>query len=408
LLLGAKVARRWSSKSGTTIETDCLFRYFFGRLSQVSDRPGRHFVAITDPDTVLARTGAERGFRHVELAPSDVGGRYSALSAFGLLPAALIGADAGGMLERASEIAGACGPGVPEDANPGLRLGAALGELALAGRDKLTILASPSLASFPAWLEQLVAESTGKQGKGIVPIVDEPAPDGAGGAGYGDDRVLVEIGLAGEPPARPGLAASLESRGHPVIRMTLEEPADLGAEIFRWEIATAAACAVLAVHPFDQPDVELAKKLAREAIASGVAQGDAAGEIDAGDPASVDRALAALGPKAPGDYLCLQAYLAPGAETTARLQAARAALGDRTGLPTTLGYGPRFLHSTGQLNKGGPNTAVCVQIVDEPAGDLPIPEAPYTFAGLIRAQGLGDLGALRQRGRRVIRLRQVK
>jgi transaldolase/glucose-6-phosphate isomerase len=403
-----------SSKSGTTIETMSFYRYFFSRLSQVVDRPGRHFVAITDPGTPLESLGKERGFREVALAPTEVGGRYSALSAFGLLPASLIGVDVQELLRRAAAMAAACGTAAPEDLSPGVRLGAALGELARAGRDKLTLLASPSLASFPQWLEQLVAESTGKGGKGIVPIVDEPVPDaysapGAGAPGaYGNDRVFIQITLAGEvSPQHDRLLASAAADHHPVVRIMLADRADLGAEMFRWEVATAAACAVLGVHPFDQPDVELAKKLARKVMdetGSGTA-GLAAPAFNATDPAAVEMALAPLlTKKMPGDYLSLQAYLAPTRAATGLLQEIRARLGRQTGLPTTLGYGPRFLHSTGQLHKGGPNTAVCVQIIDDPREDLAIPETAYSFGGLIAAQSLGDFEALAQRGRRVLRL----
>jgi transaldolase/glucose-6-phosphate isomerase len=414
-----------SSKSGTTIETLSFFRYFFSRLSQLGaqlgDRPGRHFVAITDPGTPLETLGRERGFRRVEFAPNEVGGRYSALSAFGLLPASLAGVHVQELVRRAASMAAACGPAAPEEANPGVRLGAALGELALAGRDKLTFLASPSLASLPQWLEQLVAESTGKAGKGIVPIVDEPAPEsvgtgasdpsGAPGA-YGKGRVFVEIRLASEASAQHDrLLASAASEGHPVVRITLADRTDLGAEMYRWEVATAAACAVLGVHPFDQPDVELAKKLARRVMdvaregAGPGAAGLAAPAVSAADSAAVERALAALlTRRTPGDYLSLQAYLAPTPATTSLLQETRARLGRQTGLPTTLGYGPRFLHSTGQLHKGGPDTVVCVQLVDDPRDDLAIPETAYSFGGLIAAQSLGDFEALTQRGRRVLRL----
>lgn len=401
-----------SSKSGTTTETLSLFRHFWQRTQGLSDRPGEHFVAITDPGTPLVRLAGERAFRRVFLAPADVGGRYSALTVFGLVPAALIGVDVRGVLERARRMSAACGPSVPSHENPGLTLGAILGEMALAGRDKLTLLTSPSLASLPSWIEQLVAESTGKDGTGIVPIVEEPAgpPDACG-----DDRVFVHLRLERDAGGAIGTldaqVTALESAGHPVVRIALRDTADLGAEFFRWEVATAAAGAVLAIHPFNQPDVQLAKDLAQQAMAKASASGarptaqDAAGEVSAAEPAALAGALAAWRAQVrPGDYVGLQAYLAPSAHTDEGLRRVRAILRDRLRAATTVGYGPRFLHSTGQLHKGGPDTGVFLQIVDEPADDLAVPETTYTFGALIKAQGLGDLEALRQRGRRVLRI----
>lgn len=383
-----------SSKSGTTTETLSLFRYFWHRVSQTEARPGERFVAITDPGTPLERLAQEREFRRTFLGPVDVGGRYSALSVFGLVPAALIGVDVRRVLNRAQGMAAACGPAVPEPVNPGLVLGAALGEMALAGRDKVTFLASPSLAGLPAWIEQLVAESTGKDGKGIVPVVDEPLDVLDVPERCGADRVFVYLRLAGDD-ARDldALADALEAAGHPVARLHLAETADLGAEFFRWEVAVAAAGAVLGIHPFNQPDVQLAKELAGQAMTRAADPEAPAGELGAW--------AAQL---RPGDYVGLQAYLAPDEATTAALQGLRHAVSERWGVATTLGYGPRFLHSTGQLHKGGPDTGVFMQIVDDPDEDLDVPEAGHTFGGLIRAQALGDLQALRQRGRRVVRV----
>ncbi|HYG63614.1 MAG TPA: hypothetical protein VEL74_13615 [Thermoanaerobaculia bacterium] len=391
-----------SSKSGTTTETLSFFRFFWERAAALGD-PGRHFAAITDPGTPLEKMARERGFRAVFNAQPDVGGRYSALTPFGLVPAALLGADVRALLGSGWAMAEACAPNASAAANPGLLLGAALGELALAGRDKVTFVTSPSLASFPAWLEQLIAESTGKTGLGIVPVAGEPLGDPGV---YGADRFFVAILLeeddAGDIEER---LAALERDGHPVAVFRLGRKADLGAEMFRWEVAVAAAGAVLGLNPFDQPDVQLAKELATRAMKER-GQGNAAvssgGEVkaEALDGAMEDW-LAGVGP---GSYLGLHAYLPPRPATDEALSRLQALLRDRTRCATTLGHGPRFLHSTGQLHKGGPDTGRFLQIVDEPADDLPVPEAGYTFATLIRAQADGDRAALLQRGRRVLRV----
>ena len=391
-----------SSKSGTTIETLSLFRACWSMVARAAAQPGRQFVAITDPGTPLETLANERGFLRVYQAPFDVGGRYSALSVFGLVPAALAGANTRRVIERAQEMARASGPDVPAVANPALRLGAALGELFLAGRDKLTFCASPGLATVPAWIEQLVAESTGKDGKGLVPIVDEPRFPSEH---YGDDRAFVFLTLARDGEPDPTFRESLARAGHPVINLRFADPADLGREMFRWELATAVTGAVLGIHPFDQPDVQVAKDLARKAM-----QGD-------GGPGADDEALRVAAPDAvaaavgswaraarPRDYVALQAYLAPNNETSEALQRLRRILGDRLRIATTVGYGPRFLHSTGQLHKGGPDTGLFLQLVDEPSMDLPIPETDATFGRLIGAQALGDFAALRQRGRRALRV----
>ncbi len=397
-----------SSKSGTTTETLSLFRHFWQRLGRVSAKPGDHFVAITDPETPLVRLARERAFRRVFLAPPDVGGRYSAVTVFGLVPAMLVGVDVRRLLDRARQMAAACGPGVPEPDNPGLILGAALGEQALGGRDKVTLIVSPSLDALPSWIEQLIAESTGKDGKGIVPVVDEPAaqPDQ-----YGTDRLFVYLRLEGDDTRDlDAKVGALEASGHPVIRIHVAEKADLGQEYFRWEVAVAAAGAALGIHPFNQPDVQLAKELAQQAMAQGSGSGSGPGrgdavELSAARPEAMARALREWTAQVrPGDYIGLQAYLAPTGQTTAALQQIRSTLRDRLRVATTLGYGPRFLHSTGQLHKGGPNTGVFLQIVDEPLDDLAVPETNYTFGALIAAQALGDLRAMRQRGRRVLRV----
>lgn len=393
-----------SSKSGTTIETLSGFRRLWDlETRRGSGAPGRSFIAITDPGTPLETLARERGFRAVFHAPPDVGGRYSALTVFGLVPAALIGVDAGALLERAREMRRACGADVEAARNPALVLGAALGEACLAGRDKLTFAVSPSLAALPGWIEQLVAESTGKTGRGIVPVASEPlsAPER-----YDDDRFFVHLALRGEEGPEEQALAALRAAGHPVMRIEAERRLDLGAEFYRWEMATAAAGSALGVHPFDQPDVELAKKLAREAMERGAARGeDEEAAVPAADGQPLAEAVGGLLDSArPGDYLCVQAYLAPSPEIDARIEDLRAALRERLQRAVSTGWGPRFLHSTGQLHKGGPNTGLFIQIVDEPREAVPIPETPYTFNALIRAQALGDARALRERGRRLLRV----
>ncbi|HEY0512997.1 MAG TPA: hypothetical protein VGH73_13895 [Thermoanaerobaculia bacterium] len=398
-----------SSKSGTTTEMLSFFHYFWALLAAVPDR-GRHFVAVTDPGTPLEALARERGFRAVFSAPPDVGGRYSALTPFGLVPAALLGVEVEHLLSRAREMAAACGPGEAADANPGLRLGAAMGELARAGRDKVTFVTSRSLESFPDWIEQLIAESTGKtilaggEHRGIVPVAGEPlGPPEA----YGDDRFFAALLLAGDDVAaieeRLGV---LEGAGHPVARFHLSDRFDLGAEMFRWEVATAAAGAVIGVNPFDQPDVQFAKELAAKmmkATESGVLP-PSEGEVRI-DSEELGLALTrwVRGAKK-GDYLGVHAYLAPRPRTTEELRALQAGLHEKTRLAVTLGYGPRFLHSTGQLHKGGTGRCRFLQIVDEPAADVPVPETSYTFGTLIRAQAEGDRQALEQRGRQVLRV----
>jgi transaldolase/glucose-6-phosphate isomerase len=384
-----------SSKSGGTIETLSFFRFFW-KLSG----DGRRFVAITDPGSSLESLARERGFRAVWNAPEEVGGRYSALTSFGLVPAALIGADLRGLLERARAMARACGPDVPASQSPGLVLGAALGELARAGRDKVTFLTTPSLESFPDWIEQLVAESTGKHGQGIVPVVGEPL--GVTEV-YGDDRVFVALLLEGEvdDELEPWLAG-LEAAGHPVLRFHLADRLDLGGEIFRWEIATAAAGAVLGINPFDQPDVQLAKELASRAMKGGGSSAASGKTEESAGSAQAEQALRDwIEGAQPGEYLGLQAYLPPGGEDLRLLQGQ---LRDLTRLAVTAGYGPRFLHSTGQLHKGGPGGCRFLQLVSTPGEDVPVPETDFTFTKLIRAQADGDRQALEQRGREVLRL----
>lgn len=420
-----------ASKSGTTLETLSLFRHFWSRTQEVVEDPGTHFIAITDPGSSLAELASERGFRAVFEAPPDVGGRFSALSPFGLVPAALMGTDIASILATAVEAADACRDEVGH--NPGFRLGAALGALAGAGRDKLTFVASRTWAAFPAWGEQLVAESTGKNDVGIVPITHEPI---YGPERYGDDRVFVGLLTSGDTAREaeqwgdqdeaPAHLDALEAAGHPVIRIRLEQPEELGALFFVWEVAVAMAGSALGIHPFNQPDVQIAKEMARQAMTGEEISGDAndANAIDllwerppyghapssAGAEPDLEDIRARLDELLdsvePGDYIGIHAYLRGGDEAEEELLTElRTALTEATGAATTLGYGPRFLHSTGQLHKGGANNGVFLQLVDDGAAHLHVPESDFTFRQLIRAQARGDLGALAQRERRTLRVR---
>ncbi len=380
-----------SSKSGTTLEVDCFHRYFWDRTG--GPGTGRQFVAITDPETPLARLAQAQGFRRTFVNPPDIGGRYAALSYFGLVPAALVGVDLARLLERARGMAAACGPRVAALNNPAARLGAFLATAALAGRDKLTFVLSPGIAGFAAWAEQLIAESTGKEGKGILPVAGEPlgAPEV-----YGQDRCFVAVTLAAEEDG--GVAArlaALERAGHPLVRLTLADRYDLGQELFRWEFATAVAGAILRINPFDQPNVAESKANTSAVLEGRTAPARAAGARELGD------FLAGLGA---GSYLALMAYLPPTAEYDRRLAAIRLRLRDRLKVATTLGYGPRLLHSTGQVHKGGPPVGHFLQITEPAREDVPIPGKAFTFGALEAAQAEGDLRALRARGRPALRV----
>jgi transaldolase / glucose-6-phosphate isomerase len=369
-----------SSKSGTTIETLCHLDYFWDRVPH-----GRQFVAITDPGSALEAAAADREFREVFAGDPEVGGRYSALSPFGLVPGALLGADLDGLLDGAAEMAAACGPEVAPADNPAARLGVTLGVAATMGRDKCTLLAGDTLGPLGPWIEQLVAESTGKRERGILPVEGE---DLGPPRVYGPDRLFVAY--AQDPGVDP-----LATAGHPIV--SIDGAADarsLGAEFFRWELAVAIAGWVLEINPFDQPNVQEAKDATRALLDAG----------DLEDP-GFDRLEPLLDHLAPGDYLAIHAYLPRNDDLEHRLQAARMRLRDRLQAATTVGFGPRFLHSTGQLHKGGPPTGVFVQVDDDPVEDAEIPGRPFTFGRLIKAQALGDLRALRSRDRRVARVR---
>jgi transaldolase/glucose-6-phosphate isomerase len=380
-----------SSKSGTTQETTSFYRHFWKRASYGGG--GSHFVAITDPGTPLASLARERGFRRTFLNPPDIGGRYSALSYFGLVPAALIGVDVAELLHDAHRMTEACTSHVPPHDNPAARLGAALGEAALQGRDKLTFVLSLGVSSFGLWAAQLLAESTGKDGKGIIPVVGEPlgAP-----AVYGGDRLFVAMTLAGEDdPDTVSRLDALEAAGHPVVRLSMRNRLDLGGEFFRWQLATAVAGAILRVNPFDQPNVAESKRNTERVLADRPALAA---------PASRDAVDAFLAGIRPGHYLALLAYLPPSPRHDRQLEAIRVGLRDRLKVATTVDYGPRYLHSTGQLHKGGPPTGHFLQIYDAAADDIAIPGETFTFGGLKAAQAEGDRLALERRGRPVVRI----
>lgn len=402
-----------SSKSGTTTEPNAY------QAAMVEVAPALDFVAITDPGTALAELARAQEFRAIVEAPPDVGGRYSALTVFGLVPAALAGVDVGELLGRARRMADACRT-ADAARNPGLELGAFMGEAARAGRDKLTILTSERLAAFGDWAEQLIAESTGKAGTGIVPIVGEPLGDVRA---YADDRAFVTLRLENEhEPEIDAMADALAAAGHPVERLVLSDPYEVGAEFVRWEVATAVAGIVLGIDPFDQPNVQESKDATKDLLEALRARGAlpepaplvsgdgiaATADPEAlGDtPVSVDGAVAQLLSTlvAGRDYLAILAYVPPDAEVERRLQRLRAGVRDAAGVATTLGYGPRFLHSTGQLHKGGPDSGVFLQITAEPSKDLPIPGWTESFGALVAAQALGDLQSLQRRGRRALRL----
>jgi glucose-6-phosphate isomerase len=408
-----------ATKSGGTVETISAFKYFYNRVMETAGagEAGGHFVAITDDGSSLAAIGQKHRFRHIFLNDPNIGGRYSVMSHFGMVPAALAGIDTGRLLARAEEAAGACGPAVQAGQNPAARLGVFMSELALAGRDKLAFIISPPISSFGDWVEQLVAESTGKEGAGILPVVGETA--GAPGV-YGEDRAFAYLRLDGDDTFDAAVTA-LEQAGHPVARLSLRDVYDLGAQFFVWELATAIAGHRLGINPFDQPNVEAAKVLARRMVAGftqtgrlpeqspDLTDGDIAvyGAAARGDMAG---ALAAfLGQAQPGDYLAVQAYLTPGPEADRALGALQAALRDRTQLAATVGYGPRFLHSTGQLHKGDGGRGLFIQITADAAQDAPIPDeagrpdSSMSFGVLIAAQAMGDRQALIDAGRRVIR-----
>ena len=407
-----------STKAGTTLETRSLFERFAQQLQAVTRKPvGPQCIAITDPGTPLETLAKERSFRRTFLNPGDIGGRYSALSYFGVVPAALLGVDLVTLLDRAKRMADACETTTVCRDNPGVWLGGIIAELARAGRNKLTFALATPFATFGYWVEQLIAESTGKEGTGVIPVESEPL--GEPGV-YGNDRVFVAVQFANSPDqAMERRLAQLETAGHPVVRLTLQDPLDLGAECFRWEYATAVAGALLGIDPFDEPNVQESKDNTKALLDTFTKTGAlpkeppllTEGTLAVFGDASLNhaRTLAELLAKffstaKTGDYAALMAYVPRTAESHDLLQAIRVKIRDARRVATTLGYGPRFLHSTGQLHKGGPNSGVFLQLTVDDPQDVPIPGAPYTFGLLKQAQALGDLRSLQGKGRRVIRI----
>ena len=372
-----------ASKSGTTEETACFASHAAALL------PPQRLIAITDPGSQLEQLATDAGWGAVVTNPSDIGGRYSALSYFGGVPAFLIGVPVAQVWQEAAQMLRQCQAPPPD--NPGAQLAAFMAGHARAGRDKLTLLAPTELAPLGDWIEQLVAESTGKQGRGIVPVVGEPIDDPSL---YGDDRAFVVLVEGAD--ALLGVEA-LREAGHPVAEIEVADRTQLGAEFVRWEVATALAGALMGVNPFDEPNVS-ESKANTVAVLREVTQGAALPDPEHGDVAAV---LAQL---RPGDYVSIQAYLSPTAAHADALLRMRTFIRDRARVATTVGWGPRFLHSTGQLHKGGADNVVALQIVDLPAGGPDIPDRPYDFATLVRAQALGDLRSLRSHGRRVVQV----
>ncbi len=388
-----------ASKSGGTIEVMSLYAHFSGLVAKArKNQGGAQFIAITDPGTSLGVLAHERGFRTTFTNPSDIGGRYSVLSYFGLVPAALMGVDVSMLLNRGIEMAQACRPGIPPDQNPGAYLGAVMGLLGRSGRDKVTIVASPKISSFGLWAEQLLAESTGKEGKGLVPVAQEPL---ASPEAYGNDRLFVYLRLDGDANAESDRhVKALERAGQPVVRLMLRDAYDLAGEFFRWEFATAIAGHYLGIHPFDQPNVQESK----ENTARVLEYVKAHGKLPASDASEsgVDMLLSQAGP---GRYLAVLAYVTPSAQTDAAIKVLRKTLLTKYHLTTTAGYGPRYLHSTGQLHKGGPSSGLFLQLIEDMKPDVAIPGQPYTFGTLAQAQAVGDYQSLQARHRAVVRVR---
>jgi transaldolase / glucose-6-phosphate isomerase len=420
-----------ASKSGSTLEPNIFKQYFFDRMQQVvgKDKAGDHFIAITDPGSKMQQVAERDHFRKIFFGVASIGGRYSALSNFGMVPASLMGLDLSKFLHRTYEMLQACKPEVPADQNPGAVLGAILGTLGNLGRNKVTIITSPGIHDLGAWLEQLIAESTGKIGKGLIPVDREAlgAPEV-----YGNDRVFIHLRLADEPDtAQKQKLDALRNAGHPVVEIELADTYDLGQEFFRWEIATAVAGSILKINPFNQPDVEASKIVTRQLTEAY----EKSGKLPEGSPifddgsiklftdernaanlhklAGTDRSLtgflrAHLSQLGPGDYMALLGFIEMNGAHEESLQAMRHAVRDRKHVATCLGFGPRFLHSTGQAYKGGPNTGVFLQITCDDANDLPVPGQKYTFGTVKAAQARGDFQVLADRKRRALRVHLPK
>jgi len=416
-----------SSKSGSTLEPNIFKQYFYERVKSAvgAAEAGKCFIAITDPDSKMQQVAERDGFRHIFFGLPSIGGRYSALSNFGVIPAAIQGVDVAKFLDRAEEMVHACASVVPADENPGVILGAILGTLQKAGRDKVTIFASPGISDLGAWLEQLLAESTGKEGKGLIPVDREKigSPDV-----YGNDRVFAYLRLGSAPDAKQDAAVdALEKAGQPVVRIAVPDVYELGQEFFRWEFATAVAGSVIGINAFNQPDVEASKietrKLTDEYEKKGALPPEspffegsgmklftdeknaAALKQAAGSDATIVGYLRAhLSRIRPGDYFAVLGYIQRNDAHEGQLQSLRHAVRDKKRVATCLGFGPRFLHSTGQAYKGGPNSGVFLQITCDDAADLPVPDQKYTFGIVKAAQARGDFQVLADRNRRALRV----
>ena len=379
-----------ASKSGGTIEVMSLFAHFWELVHQApGNQGGEQFLAITDPGTGLEKLAAEHQFWRIFTNPPDIGGRYSVLSYFGLVPAALMGIDVARLLTRATAMAQACRIKPPLGENPGADLGATMASLAQAGRNKITLIASPQIATFGLWAEQLLAESTGKEGTGLIPVASEPL---VSPTAYGTDRLFVYLRLKGDENRQlDRQLAGLARQGHPVLTLALQDRYDLAAEFFRWEVATALAGHLLGIHPFDQPNVQESKdNTARvlEIIQS-------TGKLPKQVTATATQAAAQLKRLCrPGAYVAILAYTTPSPKMERAISLLRKALVSYHHVTTTAGYGPRYLHSTGQLHKGGPASGIFLQLVDQMMPDLSIPGKPFTFRTLAQAQAAGDIQAL--------------
>ena len=393
-----------SSKSGTTTEPNSLSAYFRSLLDQTGPASCSNFAAITDAGTPLEQLAREQGFRRVFLNPPDIGGRYSVLSYFGLVPAALIGMELPELIYRADAMRAKCSAKTPLEENPGAWLGLVMANMALQGRDKLTLITSPSLAGFGLWVEQLLAESTGKEGRGIVPVAGEPLVNARL---YGPDRLFIYLRLEGDDDSESDVAVeSIRLARHPLVRMDLKDKYDLGGEFYRWEFATALAGALLGINPFDQPDVQGAKDMTDSMLTQYLAAGRWLPTQDSGPEFGREAASLAdlLAKSGSGDYLAVMAYLQQTPQVDRALDSLRRRVLDWYGIATTLGYGPRFLHSTGQLHKGGPDSGLFLQLTQDHKVDVPIPGQPYTFGVLADAQSRGDYQALIKAGRRTAKL----
>ena len=425
----AKTLFTVSSKSGSTLEPNIYKQYFFERVQQTvgADKAGSRFIAITDPGSKMQQVAERDRFRHIFYGLPSIGGRYSALSNFGMVPAAAMGLDAGKFLQRTKEMVEACKPSTPVEQNPGVTLGLIMGTAAKLGRDKITLITSPGIADLGAWLEQLIAESTGKLGKGIIPVDREEL--GAPPI-YGNDRIFACLRLESAPDAAQDAGvAALEKAGNPVVRITVSDTYSLGQEFFRWEIATAVAGSILGINPFNQPDVEASKIVTKQLTSEYESTGSLPPEkpileeagfklfTDEKNAADLARAAGAgsdgllknylrahLARLGAGDYFAVLGYVEMNVENESLLQSLRMTVRDRKRVVTCLGFGPRFLHSTGQAYKGGPNSGVFLQITCDDANDLPVPGQKYTFGVVKAAQARGDFQVLADRKRRALRV----